>query len=549
MTSSKRIGGIAHAALLAIVLLASMAWARAPLDEIVVETNVRVPMRDGVALATDVYHPPRAGQAPEQRWPTILMRTPYDKLGAKADAEFFARHGYVFVVQDTRGRYASDGIWHMLADDGRDGFDTCQWIGRQSWSNGKLGTIGTSYVGGTQHALAMERPPQLVTSIPVDAMSNLGYQSMRNGGAFELRFWNWIYSIAGPHGSRQARDPATAAMLLEMKDRRRDYLVNLPLRRGTTPLKHLPEYEEWLVEALGHGTNDDFWKQNNILDHVDRYKDMPLYLVGGWYDSWAGNTTANFAALTLRDQGARVLDHGALDSRSARLIPSRASQLWRRCGHRRSVRLAFGMVRPLAKGGRQQRGQTGAVCHAGADLRDGKRRWRQNLRRVAKPRRPLARRTGVAAGARPGDALLPASRRKTFARQAHDGAEHDQPAIRSGPSRADDRRQYFLRRRHPAARRVGPARRTARVERPAADSALGAQRRARLPVRTARRGRGSDGRIGGESVDFLGRARHRLHGQAGRRVSAQCRLRGRVRSEYRRRDRADAISRISGAKP
>jgi uncharacterized protein len=310
MTSDKRISRNSAWALLAIILLASTAWARGPVDEVVVETNVRVPMRDGVSLATDIYLPPRVGQAPDQRWSTILMRTPYDKHGAKADAEFFARHGYVFVVQDTRGRYASDGVWHMLTDDGRDGFDTCQWIGRQSWSNGKLGTIGTSYVGGTQHALAMERPPQLVTSIPVDAMSNLGYQSMRNGGAFELRFWNWIYSIAGPHGSRQARDPATAAMLLEMKDRRRDYLVNLPLRQGTTPLKHLPEYEQWLVEALGHGTNDDFWKQNNILDHVDQYQDMPIYLVGGWYDSWAGNTTANFAALTRAIKGPLYLIMG-----------------------------------------------------------------------------------------------------------------------------------------------------------------------------------------------------------------------------------------------
>ena len=304
MAASDRHSRNTARAVLIAVLLASTAWAKPPLDEIVVEANVRVPMRDGVSLATDVYLPPRAGQPPEQRWPTILMRTPYDKQGAKTDAEFFARHGYAFVVQDTRGRYASDGVWHMLTDDGRDGFDTCGWIGRQTWSNGKLGTIGTSYVGGTQHALAMERPPQLVTSIPVDAMSNLGYQGMRNGGAFELRFWNWIHSIAGPHGSRQARDPATAAMLLEMKDRRPDYLVNLPLRRGTTPLKHLGEYEEWLVEAMGHGTNDDFWKQNNILDHGQQnYKDMPVYLVGGWYDSWAGNTTANFAALTRAIKG------------------------------------------------------------------------------------------------------------------------------------------------------------------------------------------------------------------------------------------------------
>jgi uncharacterized protein len=286
-----------------LLTLAAGALADPPTYDVDQQSNVMVTMRDGVALATDIYLPARDGKPLVEKWPTILVRTPYGKSGAKADGNYFAAHGYTFVAQDTRGRFESQGVWHMLSDDGRDGFDACDWIGKQPWSNGKLGTIGTSYVGGTQHALAMERPPQLVTAIPVDAMSNLGYASMRNGGAFELRFWNWIYSIAGPEGSRQARDPATAAMLREMKDHRRDYLVNLPLRRGTTPLKHIPEYEDWLVEALGHGTNDAFWSQNNILDHADQYKDIPLYLVGGWYDSWASNTTANFMKLSRQIKG------------------------------------------------------------------------------------------------------------------------------------------------------------------------------------------------------------------------------------------------------
>ena len=163
--------------------------------------------------------------------------------------------------------------------------------------------IGTSYVGGTQHAMAMEKPPNLVTVIPVDAMSNLGYASMRNGGAFELRFWNWIYSIAGPRGSRQARDPATAQALREMMDNRRHYLLNLPLRRGTTPLKLIPEYEDWLVDAMKNGANGPFWEQNNIIDFPVRYKDIPVYLVGGWYDSWGSNSTANYRVLSKTIQG------------------------------------------------------------------------------------------------------------------------------------------------------------------------------------------------------------------------------------------------------
>ncbi len=190
----------------------------------------------------------------------------------------------------------------MLTDDGRDGWDCADWLAKQPWSNGEIGMIGTSYFGGTQHAMAMEKVPQLATVIPVDAVSNIGRQSMRNAGAFELRFWNWIMVNAG-RGSRASRDPATAAALGEMAGHRLDYLRQLPLRRGTTPLKLAPEYEDWLVEAMGHGVNDAFWSQNNVVEHTERYKDMPVYLVGGWYDSWAGNTTANFVALTRTIKG------------------------------------------------------------------------------------------------------------------------------------------------------------------------------------------------------------------------------------------------------
>lgn len=261
--------------------------------DVEVRENVMVPMRDGVKLATDLYLPAKL----DGRLPVILTRSPYNKTGSKKHGEYFAQHGYVFVAQDTRGRFGSEGIWHMMTDDGRDGVDCAAWIAAQPWSDGKIGMLGTSYVGGTQHAMALEKTPQLSTVIPVDAVSNPGRQSMRNAGAFEMRFWNWIMLNAGK-GSRAARDPGTAAVLKEMADHRADYLPLLPLRRGTTPLKLSPEYEDWLVEGMSHGANDSFWEQNNILDHPERYKDIPVYLVGGWYDSWAGNTTANFQALT-----------------------------------------------------------------------------------------------------------------------------------------------------------------------------------------------------------------------------------------------------------
>ena len=270
-------------------------------------SDVMVPMRDGVKLATDLYFPTKRGKRISGKLPAILVRTPYSKTRGypeNTSAIYFTSHGYVTVYQDTRGRYNSEGIWHMLDDDGVDGHDTGKWMVGQPWSNGKYGMYGTSYVGGTQHAMALENSPGLTTIIPVDAMSNLGYYSMRYDGAYELRFWNWIH-WAGQAGGRQSRDPAVKQMLADFieVENRRKYLKLFPVREGTTPLKFMPEYEDWLVNAMKEGGNTDFWKQNNVRDYTKNYKDIPVYLVGGWYDSWGVNTTENYMALSKTIKG------------------------------------------------------------------------------------------------------------------------------------------------------------------------------------------------------------------------------------------------------
>ena len=128
--------------------------------DVVVLSNLMVPMRDGVSLATDVYLPARDGRPLEGGLPVILERTPYDKDGvADGWPRFFVPRGYVGVVQDVRGRYRSGGRWRPLRDDGPDGADIAAWIGRQPWSNGRIGTVGTSYAGGTQHAMAIANAP------------------------------------------------------------------------------------------------------------------------------------------------------------------------------------------------------------------------------------------------------------------------------------------------------------------------------------------------------------------------------------------------------
>ena len=136
--------------------------------------------------------------------------------------------------------------------------------------------------------------------IPADAMSNYGVYGVRHNGAFEMRWMNWIFNIGGPHGSEASRDPTTQQALLHLGEQVREYAKGLPLRPGTTPLKLAPDYERWLVQAMSHGDYDSFWKDSgdDVVAHVADYKDIPVYHLGGWYDSW-GSQVANMNFVTL----------------------------------------------------------------------------------------------------------------------------------------------------------------------------------------------------------------------------------------------------------
>ena len=277
--------------------------------EIVLSKDVMITMRDGVKLATDIYRPARHGVPVEGKFPVVMERTPYNKDGGGANtATFFVPRGYVVVVQDVRARYKSEGRWKPIADDPNDGFDTAKWIASQPWADG-IGTVGTSYAGATQHALAIANAPNLKTMIPVDAMSNFGRYGVRHNGAFELRWFNWVFTMGNAAGNqnalpaalRAASDPAAAPALVDLGTRVREYVRALPLRPGTTPLKFAPDYETWLIEAMRHGDYDDFWKNHgsSVVDHLAAYKDIPVYHVTGWYDSW-GTQVANLNYIELR---------------------------------------------------------------------------------------------------------------------------------------------------------------------------------------------------------------------------------------------------------
>ncbi len=282
----------------ALLVLPALAAAQSsPSYEVMSAKGVRVAMRDGARLTTDLYFPARNGVAVAGRFPVILERTPYGAHTVERWVPYFVPRGYIVIGQNVRGRYGSEGRWFPLRDDVRDGYDMARWLGEQPWFSGKFGTVGTSYPGGTQHALALSNPPHLAAMIPVDAMSNTGRYGVRHHGAFELRFFNWVFCLGNsPSGSYSpggvqyypTDDAGAREILANLRHSVIEYVKALPLRRGTSPLRLAPDYENWLIEAMSHGDYDQFWKDSgvDVVEHAAEYKDVPVYHVSGWYDSW-----------------------------------------------------------------------------------------------------------------------------------------------------------------------------------------------------------------------------------------------------------------------
>jgi len=178
---------------------------------IVISKDVMIPMRDGVRLASDIYHPARDGAPVSGRFPTILLRTSYDKAAQRyvdTIANFFTPRGYVTVQQDLRGRYNSEGkgqYFHTAnVHEGMDGYDTIEWIAAQPWSNGRVGMVGSSHPGLVQTHAALYSPPHLSAIWPDVAPTNSYDHQVRMGGAMQLHMFGALFLHA--LDSQEARD-------------------------------------------------------------------------------------------------------------------------------------------------------------------------------------------------------------------------------------------------------------------------------------------------------------------------------------------------------
>jgi uncharacterized protein len=255
----------------------------APTHEVAVDKGVSVPMRDGVKLVMDVYRPQDLAKAP-----VILVRTPYKKEMAELQARFYARRGYVYAVQDCRGRFGSGGIWEPFINEAKDGYDTIEWLASQPFSNGKVGMIGGSYLGWVQWWAASEHPPHLVTIIPNVAPPDPFYNVPYEYGAFFLEGAIWWADIL----ESEATADISGVALSKIGEKKYATLLRaLPVIDLDKAVlgKENPYWRKWIQ----HPNNDAYWKPANFLD---RLKDVniPVFHQSGWFDGDGIGTKLNY---------------------------------------------------------------------------------------------------------------------------------------------------------------------------------------------------------------------------------------------------------------
>ncbi len=277
-TATARRAGAAAAAVLACGLSAVVGGA--PADGMRVDRDVAVPMRDGTVLRADVYRPAGAGP-----FPVLVFRTPYGKhFAAKSDGVHrkSVERGYVAVLQDVRGRYASEGIFDPYRQEGRDGYDTIEWAASQPWSDGRVGTWGLSYPGAVQWLAAMEQPPHLVAMAPAMTFSSPRRFFYMNG-IFDRSWLPWIYQYVAPDARRRLGMAVGEDAEESWRRVADEYQSFLPLRELPWLRKEAPYYFEWLA----HPPEDPWWDWAELRGKYGRVSAAVLNL-SGWYDDAYG---------------------------------------------------------------------------------------------------------------------------------------------------------------------------------------------------------------------------------------------------------------------
>ncbi|MDA9827630.1 CocE/NonD family hydrolase [Flavobacteriaceae bacterium] len=274
------------------------------------EQKVMMPMRDGIRLATDIYIPKS-----NKKVPIIFSRTPYnfnswgdgeEKNRTHQRAYEALKRGYAYVVQNERGRYFSEGEWDILGMPLTDGYDAFSWMSAQSWSNGKIGTLGCSSTAEWQMAVAALDHPSHAAMVPQGFGAGVGrvgdfYEqgNWYRGGVEQLLFGTWLYGVE--HDKFKPRIPAGASQedLIRIS-RFYDLAPENPSVDWAEKIKHLPLQDllknvggkkEIFDKMIKRKPNDKDWYKGGLY-HDNMDFGVPSFWFVSWYDV---ATTPNIA--------------------------------------------------------------------------------------------------------------------------------------------------------------------------------------------------------------------------------------------------------------
>jgi len=269
-------------------------------QQIIAEFDVPARMRDGTILRANIYRP-----AGEGKWPVLLTRLPYGKdlpLGtASLDPSQVARRGYIVVVQDTRGRFASEGVWEPMRNEALDGVDTVEWAAKLPYSNGNVGMYGGSYFGFTQWVAAVHQPPALKAMVPFITWNDPLNGIMFRGGALELgTLANWqLFVGLNVLMRRHAKDPKALGQAIYLWAKEVDALGtqgywSLPLKEFT-PIKQ-QDIAPAFFEPIESPMSRELVEPMTILGKHENVT-VPTLNAGGWYDIFLQDTISNFTIM------------------------------------------------------------------------------------------------------------------------------------------------------------------------------------------------------------------------------------------------------------
>jgi len=272
----------------------------------IVETNVMVPMRDGVRLATDIVRSKGEG-----KYPVVLLRTPYRKnilAGGR-----MVRMGYAFVAQDVRGRYASEGEHYPFIDDLSDAYDMIAWLAKQPWCDGNVGMTGGSYVGFTQLAAALTRPPTLRCIMPTVPPSDFEERTIFFGGALRQELaQGWLLGQSwASQRVRQKKVPAEELQRWRPHRNFRSWCRHLPLRDPGPIAIGGPGYAKCWQDMVNNWERPGKWRQASAALRPEEIQ-VPVFITAGFFDIFAQESIDLLLALRARGGSEAARKHSHL---------------------------------------------------------------------------------------------------------------------------------------------------------------------------------------------------------------------------------------------